>query len=164
MSAAHLQVWLWAFPIANGIHVFEEFAWPGGLVRWIDTYNHRRLKRTHYYVVLNGAAILGAILIAAFARNATGYWLDLYSVALLAGNALTHLRAIAQQRRYCPGGVTGAVLLVPLAIASAWNFVAAGLVAAPLAAVGVVAGLVAGVLLFHVDTRPFHSNPTGRAA
>ena len=92
MSAAHLQAWLPAFPIANGIHVFEEFAWPGGLIRWIDTYNHHRLKRTRYYVVLNGAAILGASLIAAFACNVAGYRLYLYSVELLAGNALTHLR------------------------------------------------------------------------
>ena len=159
MSAAHLQVWLWAFPITNGLHVFEEFAWPGGLIRWIGTYNPRRLKRPRYYVVLNGAAILGAVLIAAFARNAAGYWLYLYSVALLAGNSLTHLRAAAQQRRYCPGSVTGAVLLVPLAIAGAWNFAAAGLVAAPFAAAGVAAGLAVGVLLFHVDARPLRPNP-----
>jgi hypothetical protein len=42
-------MFLWALPIALTLHVIEEFAFPGGFVRWIEVHNYRRLKTTRYY-------------------------------------------------------------------------------------------------------------------
>ncbi len=163
MSSADIRIFLWAFPVALIVHVVEEFVFPGGFVRWIDLYNHRRLKNARYYVLINSAAILGSIAIALFAKDSVGYWLYLYSVSLLAGNAVSHLRAALQQKKYCPGSVTGGLFLIPLSLLSSWQFIANAIVAWPFATLGVGMGLVVGFYVFPVDARPYTSNSAGRA-
>jgi len=164
MSSIGISIFLWAFPIGLSFHVIEEFAFPGGFAQWIDRYNHRRLKSTGYYVVINGVAILGSIAIALLARSAVVYWLYLYSVALMAGNAASHLRASLRQKKYCPGSVTGGLLLVPLLLLSSWQWIASALVAWPFAVLGIAMGLFVGFYVLAVDVRPFDSHPTSRSA
>lgn len=164
MSSTGIRIFLWALPFALSAHVTEEFAFPGGFVRWIELYNHRRLKGTRYYVVLNGAAIIGSIANALLAKDSVGYWLYLYTVALLAGNAVSHLRAAFQQKKYCPGSVTGGLLLIPLLLLSSWQFITKVVIGWPFAVLGIGMGLLAGFYVFPVDARPFDSHSSSRGA
>ena len=159
-----IHVFLWVFPMALIIHVIEEFAFPGGFVRWIELYNHRGLRSSRYYFVINAAAIVGSVAIALLAKDPVGFWLYLYSVALLAGNAISHLRAALQEKKYCPGSVTGGLLLIPLSLLSSWQFIANAIVAWPFATLGIGMGLFVGFYVFPVDARPFNSTSAGRAA
>lgn len=150
-----MRILLWALPTALSLHVVEEFAVPGGFSRWIVLHNPQQVKSTTYYVVVNAAAILGSVAIALFARGPVGYWLYLYSVALMAGNSLSHLSASFRHGQYCPGSISAAVLLIPLLVAGSWLLIADGAVAIPWATLAIALGLTVGLYLFAVDVRPF---------
>jgi hypothetical protein len=156
-----MRILLWALPVTLSLHVAEEFWFPGGLGRWISLHNHRRVKSAAYYVFVNAAAILAAVAIALLARGRVGYWLYLYSVALMGGNSVSHLSAAFRQGKYCPGSVSGGVLLIPLLILSAWVFVTQSIVALPLMILAIAMGLIVGFYLFAVDVRPFASQSVG---
>lgn len=162
MISTDIDTLLWAFPIVLGLHVTEEFALPGGFIHWIELYNPGRLRSTRYYYLINAAAIVGSIAIALLAGGPAGYWLYLYSVALMAGNAVSHLRAALQQKRYCPGSVTGGLLLIPLLLLSSWQFIAKAVVGWPFAALGIGMGVFVGFFVFPVDARSIESNSAGR--
>jgi len=164
MISTDIGMFLWALPIGLSLHVVEEFAFPGGFVRWMEHYNHRRLKGTGYYVVLNGAAILGSVAIALLAKSVVGYWVYLYTVALLAGNAASHLRAAVRQKKYCPGSVTGALLLIPLFLFSSWQLITKAVVGWPFAILGIGMGLFVGFYVFAVDVRRSNSQVASRTA
>ena len=153
MHALSSTMVLWARPVALSIHVVEEFAIPGGFVRWIERYNQRRLKRARYYVAVNAAAIALSVALAFWAKEPVGYWVFLYSVALMAGNAVSHVRAALQQKRCCPGMVSGVLLFIPLLVLGGWRFIGADVVRWPFAAIGIIMGLIVGLFLFPVDTR-----------
>jgi hypothetical protein len=128
-----------------------------GFIRWIALHNRRRLKATAYYVVVNAAAILVTVVIAALASSGVGYWLYLYAAALLAGNSVSHLQASYQQRQYCPASVSGAVVLIPLLLLSAWQLVTRALVPWPLAILEIALGFLAGLYILPVHARHFAS-------
>jgi len=153
MHSSHIQILLWAFPIALSVHVFEEFAYPGGFIEWVKSNKPRRLKSTIYYVSINAAAILGAAVIALRAADIVGYSLFLYSMALMGGNAATHIRGSIQKRQYCPGSVTGALVLLPLLVVGTLQILDAGLVNLTLAVVCVGIGFFIGFFIFSADIR-----------
>src|SRR5262245_51014131 len=105
---------LWSLPIALSLHVFEEFALPGGFRQWIKTYQPGKLKSDFYYFIVNTVGIVAAIIIALKANDVLGFRIYLYSVAVMAGNAATHIRETIQRKRYCPDTVSGGLLLLPL--------------------------------------------------
>lgn len=153
MRDSHIQILLWALPIAMSIHVVEEFAYPGGYIRWIKSHKLGRLKSNLYYVALNAAAILGGTIIALKASDIVGYCIFLYSVAIVAGNATSHLVGSLQKRQYCPGSVSGAVLLLPLLVVSTWSFHSKGIVDLPLAVVCICIGFFIGFYVFSTHIR-----------
>jgi hypothetical protein len=126
----------WCLPIAFGLHVFEEFGFPGGLGEWSRANRPQTassMTTAHFYRVnaIGGAAAMGDAL-GAF-DYAGGYsflgirgWLAV--VAWITFNALFHIRGTVESRRYCPGVVTSVALYLPLAVVAALYFVRQGAV------------------------------------
>jgi hypothetical protein len=144
---------LWSFPIALSLHVFEEFAFPGGLKQWIRAYKPRKPKSDFYYFVVNAAAIAAAIIIASKASDIVGVRIYLYFVAAMAGNAASHIRGTIQKKQYCPGTVSSGLLLLPLFVISFWYFLGVGKVDLPSALVCSCVGFVLGFCVFGMDIR-----------
>ena len=106
-----------------------------------------------YYVAVNAAAIILASLIASLAAGPVGLCMYLYGAALMAANAASHLRATRQAKRYCPGSITGGLLLIPLLMISVWYFPRSGKLDWPWTILSAGAGAAVGWLLFGVDLR-----------
>ena len=121
---------VWLFPIVFGIHLTEEFAFPGGYSDWHKGYRPQfNLSVTNSYLIkLNAGALVLAVLccLGAFDYRG-GYAAGLISwlifVCVMASNALFHLRGTIQSRRYSPGVVTGLALHLPLAAVAIGYFV-----------------------------------------
>jgi hypothetical protein len=153
MRDRNILILLWSLPIALGLHVFEEFAFPGGFSQWIGACSPRQPKSNLYYFMVNALGIGAAIIIALKANDTLGFRIFLYSIALMAGNAASHIRGTIRKKQYCPGTVSAGLLLLPLFIVSHWYFVTTGLVALPSAIVCICAGMVIGFYVVGVDVR-----------
>jgi hypothetical protein len=151
MRDSNILILLWALPIALSLHVFEEFAFPGGFSRWIRACSSRQPKSEFYYFIVNAVGIVAATLIALMATDILGYRMCLYAVAFIGGNAATHIRGTIQKKRYCPGTVSSALLLLPLCGISHWYFVSTGKVDLASAIICMGAGMVMGTCVFGVD-------------
>lgn len=128
MILTEIQTFLWGLPLFTALHVVEEFAYPGGFVKWMAVHNSTRLKQTWYYVAINAFAILGGACIALIANGVVGYCVFIWFVTFMAANGLSHIIASVQAGKYCPGSVTGILLFLPLFAASSWKFLAEGLI------------------------------------
>jgi hypothetical protein len=139
-------MWIWWAPLAAvGLHITEEFFWPGGFGDWDRAYRPAIKKsitpRLHVIVNLllvflcfsvwlagsspDGAVIAGFTLRSAIPpAHALVSWVVL--VGLLAGNAIFHVVGSIRTRRYSPGMVTGVLLYLPLAGYGLWHFIRAG--------------------------------------
>jgi hypothetical protein len=147
------QLLLWSFPIAVGLHAFEEFGFPGGLKQWIKTYKPRKPKTNSYYFIVNAAGIVGAFIIALRASDILGFRIYLHFVAIMAGNAASHICGTIQMKRYCPGIVSGSILLLPILVISFWYLVGAGKVDLLSAIICTCVGIFIGFYIFGVDIR-----------
>ena len=147
------QILLWSFPIGLSLHVFEEFGFPGGFRQWIKTCNPKKVKSNIYYFIENAAGIVGLCIVALKASDILGYRIYLYCVAVMAGNAASHIRGTIQKKQYCPGTVSGVLLLLPLFVISYWHFLAAGKVDLASATVCLCVGIFLGFYIFGVDIR-----------
>ena len=102
---------VWLFPLAFGLHVFEE--WPGFVV-WANRYASASFTRRDY-VVIHLTGVVGAIVVAALLSQFSPralvfvFFAFLFLPALF-WNALFHVGATAAFRDYCPGLITAALL------------------------------------------------------
>ena len=125
-----LPLLAWSLTIAVLIHVFEEFAFPGGFRNWWCNYRPDIASSvtTGYLIMINAVLVLMSMLIAVAAEarrgNGVAAWLTL--AALLAGNAIFHLVGAVQTKRYSPGMISGALLYIPLAIYGYIHFLRIG--------------------------------------
>jgi len=108
----------WLPLIAIGLHLIEEFVWPGGFAEWFRWYRPERASSvtTRFLVRINALFVAMALLagVLGFSRYGVAMWLVVASIA--ATNGLFHLWAMARTSRYSPGVVTGCIVYVPLAI------------------------------------------------
>ncbi|HVA56088.1 MAG TPA: HXXEE domain-containing protein [Gammaproteobacteria bacterium] len=116
----HSVFWLPAICVL--LHIFEEFAWPGGFLAWHRGYQPRfATSITPRFAVVGNALLLMATLVLGLMgptwSRGLSLWLTL--VALLAGNATFHIAGALRMRRYSPGIVTGVLLYLPLCV---WGF------------------------------------------
>ena len=149
----HTGLILWLLPIALSVHVFEEFAYPGGLRDWIRAYRPKKPSANWYYVLANGPIILGAIIVALKANDLLGYRIYLFLVDVMGANAVSHIRGSFQQKQYCPGTVSGSVLLLPLMILSNVYFLANDQVDGISIGLLICAGILLGFYVGGVDIR-----------
>lgn len=114
---ASLQWLLWAPLGAACIHMFEEFAWPGGFRGWYRTYrgNAGTVSRRFLFFI-NAGLLIGLIQAALVGSTVFGVaWLLIFS-AILFSNGCWHIWASYRTRSYSPGTISGALLYLPLAV------------------------------------------------
>jgi len=110
----------WSLAIAAGIHIIEEFAFPGGFKRWWCTYKPdiAASVSNRFLVLINTILIVFSILVAIAVQapkgNGVAAWLTL--AALLFSNAIFHIIGAVQTNRYSPGMISGIVLYIPLPV------------------------------------------------
>jgi hypothetical protein len=129
-------VLVWLVPMAFGLHVAEEFAFPGGYPNWHKAYSPKLAEALTPSYLLKVNAIPGAltILVALSVFDwAGGYtffgiraWLVFLS--LLGANGLFHVRGAIMTKRYCPGMVKSAAIYLPLAVVCFAYFLSTGVV------------------------------------
>jgi hypothetical protein len=108
--------WLsWAPLAAASVHIFEEFAWPGGFPRWYRKYRGNAKSVSRRFLVIINVGLWITLLEAALAgRNPAGVALLLTFSAILFSNGCWHLWASYKSRSYSPGVISGTGLYLPL--------------------------------------------------
>jgi len=124
---------IFLFPVGFGLHVTEEFIFPGGFIGWDNIFRPRYTETPgSYYVKVNAIPMVGSLLVGLGAFDYEGKysffgiraWLAF--LTFMAWNALFHIRGSIHTRRYSPGVVTGVLVFIPLATASYIHFKAVG--------------------------------------
>jgi hypothetical protein len=111
------------------LHILEEFAWPGGFAAWYRSYRpYVAASLTTRFLVVMNAILLGVAFLLGWMGPSWSRGLSVWLIlaALLAANAIFHVRGVLTLRRYSPGVVTGVLLYLPLCIWGYWHFIAAG--------------------------------------
>ena len=120
----------WSLAGAAVIHIFEEFAFPGGFKAWWCAYKPEIAASVsnRFLIMINAILIVFSVLVAlatsAPKGNGFAAWLTL--AALLFSNAIFHIMGAIQTRRYSPGMISGIVLYIPLAIYGFAHFLRSG--------------------------------------
>jgi len=108
---------LWAPLTAASLHIFEEFAWPGGFEGWYRKYRADAKSVNRRFLVIINVGLWITLLEAALAgRTPIGVLLLLIFSAILFSNGCWHLWASYKSRTYSPGTITGTLLYLPLAV------------------------------------------------
>jgi hypothetical protein len=111
--------WLpWAPLSAATLHIFEEFAWPGGFAARYRQYAPTRAKSItpRFLVIGNGLLLMLGYDAGAWWPAPFGAAVWLTTAALLASNATWHLIGTIRTKSCSPGIATGLILYVPLAL------------------------------------------------
>ena len=114
----NIQLLFWLPLLAASLHIFEEFAWPGGFASWYRAYRPdiAASVSNRFLVWINVALLFVCFSAGVDGPSLYGAALFLTVTALLFANGIFHLVATIQGRRYSPGVITGVVLYLPLAI------------------------------------------------
>ena len=139
---------VFSLPIIFGLHVFEEFFFPGGASLWFALYHPEYTKAytPSYFFKVNAIPLVLSLLLTLgtfdFAGGFTHYGIRawLVFVIFLATNAIFHLRGTIATRRYSPGLGTSILLYLPLTIISLAYLLQTGLVDVVSALICIVIG------------------------
>jgi uncharacterized protein with HXXEE motif len=126
-TAVTTRLFLWALPAAALAHIFEEFVYPGGFTAWYARYRpETALSFTRGFAVgINITLVAGcAAPLVSRPPQSVALWLTL--AALVAGNALFHVRGVYELRSYSPGVITSILFYLPLAAAGYAHFLQSG--------------------------------------
>ena len=112
----------WAPLAAATLHIFEEFVFPGGFMKWYSAYKpdiKKSISKRFLFFINLGLLILcydiGAIRESTIS-NSISVILWLGVMALFAANGVWHIKAVWKTKTYSPGVVTGTVIYIPLAV------------------------------------------------
>ncbi|HVP22047.1 MAG TPA: HXXEE domain-containing protein [Anaerolineaceae bacterium] len=115
---------VFCLPITFGLHVFEEFIFPGGGIEWFALYHpeYTSAYTPSYFFKVNVIALVLSILTTLGTFDFSGgftffgirAWIAF--LAFQAINAIFHLRGSIVTRRWSPGLGTGILLYLPLTI------------------------------------------------
>ena len=117
---------LWMPAACAALHLFEEFAWPGGFAAWFRAYRpETAVSFTPTFAVLVNLTLMLVALLVGWAgpHQDRGIAAFLTLVSVLASNGLFHVIGAVRTRRYSPGMVTGALLYLPLCAYGFWYFI-----------------------------------------
>jgi hypothetical protein len=135
--------WLfWAPLLAAGLHIFEEFAYPGGFVSWYRRYlpEHAARLTPMYLIGINLLLLFGCFQGAQLAFTDHGVALWLTMVSFLFFNALFHIAGAIKTRSYSPGITTAICLYLPISIYGFTRLVGTGKASAGTAMVAAIIG------------------------
>ncbi len=108
-----------------GLHVCEEFVWPGGFLAWHRAYRpNLAASITPRFAAIGNLVLIAATVVLGIMGPSWSRGLSLWFVlaSLLAGNALWHVLGAIRTHKYSPGVVTGAAFYVPLLLGGIWYF------------------------------------------
>jgi hypothetical protein len=131
MTSSTIIRWL---PLAAVLlHMFEEFAWPGGFAEWYRWYRPERAASvtTGFLVRINVLFVAMALIAGGLGFRPYGVAIWLVVASIAAANGAFHWWAVVKTRRYSPGVVTGCIIYVPLAAFGFVYFWRAGLASTP---------------------------------
>ncbi len=126
----------WFLPVAFGLHLMEEFVFPGGFREWNMAYKSifADALTPSYLIKINLIGGLASI----FAPLGVFNYMGAYSfggvrcllllMALFGNNAWYHVRGSILTKKYSPGMITGIFLYVPLLLISYFYFIKTGAV------------------------------------
>ncbi|MEP7014969.1 MAG: HXXEE domain-containing protein [Verrucomicrobiota bacterium] len=149
MTAIPITVLAWSLTAAAGVHIFEEFVFPGGFKQWWSAYQPEVAASVsnRWLVIINAVLLLFsasvALAVQAPRGNGVAAWLAL--AALLFCNALFHIIGSFRSWRYSPGMISGILLYIPLTIYGSAYFLKSGCASLPTA---IVAALIGGSYYF----------------
>ena len=105
-----------ALLIAAGIHILEEYIFPGGFAKAFNKLIPRasHLFTVKFHIVVNGVFILICIIATIIGR--ANYVLSMSAFGLIFANAMLHIRGAIIQKGYYPGVLSGMFIYIPLAI------------------------------------------------
>ena len=118
LSRAVTADWfLWTPLAAAVLHVFEEFVFPGGFLKWYRQYRGPAATGiTKSFLWKINALLLAGCFNAGFVgHNPKNLWFWVLFAALLGSNGVWHAWATVRSRAYSPGLITGMLLYLPLA-------------------------------------------------
>lgn len=123
-------------PITFGLHVCEEFIFPGGGSDWFKLYHpqYARAYTEPYFLKVNIFPLVLSVLVSlgsfdyrgAFSFFGIRAWLAF--LFFLALNAVFHLRGTIETKQYSPGVGVGLALYLPLTICSFIYFLTTGVI------------------------------------
>ena len=108
----------WAPMGAAGLHMIEEFVYPGGFAAWDRRYRPAISTSItpRFHIVINGLLLLLCYNVGAMGGTPIGIAAWLTVTALLFSNAIWHVVGAVKTRSYSPGMITGLLLYVPLTV------------------------------------------------
>jgi hypothetical protein len=122
---------IWLLPISFGLHVTEEFVFPGGFDTWYREYRPEvadNATNEHFFKINLLPAVISIILaITTFGLTnllnlvSLRIWLALLMV--LSYNGILHIKGSFDTKKYSPGTITSVTLYFPLAITSIIYFI-----------------------------------------
>ena len=124
------DLWLaWSLLAAASLHIFEEFAFPGGFLAWYVSYipEIRASVTPRFLVIINGvllAVCLGVGVQGVRTPYGVALWLTI--AAVMFSNAIFHVLGTIRTRRYSPGVITGVALYIPLPVYGFAHFLGTG--------------------------------------
>ena len=138
----------WLFPIAFAIHNVEEAIW---LPAWSKSAGrfHKPVGAFELIFALIVLTMLSLVFTAAFylggCRSAGAYLFFAFNLGMLVNVLFPHLAATIALKRYCPGLLTGVVVLSPTTVSVLLSGYARGCFSAPTLCLVTIP--VAGVLV-----------------
>lgn len=121
-------------PIFFGLHVFEEFIFPGGYVVWYKSYSPKLVEAltSSYLFRINAIPLVLSVLASLGAFDYMGTyifggiraWMTFLSTLFV--NALFHIRGAILTKKYSPGMVSAIAFYFPLTIISFTYFLKTG--------------------------------------
>ena len=116
-------------PIAFGLHVTEEFIFPGGFISWDNRFRPQYTDTPgSFYVKVNAIPGIASVLVSLGAFDYAGKYSPfgirgwLAFLTFMAWNTIFHVRGAVHTKSYSPGMLTGLLLFIPLTIVSYIHF------------------------------------------
>lgn len=135
--------WIFWAPLgAAGLHIIEEFVYPGGFADWDRKYRPEIAKSItpRFHIIINALLLALCLWVALLGASSVGAAAWLTVMALLFGNAIWHVRGAIRTKSYSPGMVTGLILYVPLAVYGFVRFLSSGRASIPTAIAAAIIG------------------------
>jgi hypothetical protein len=116
---------VYLLPISFGLHIFEEFFFPGGGEEWFRAYRpvYADSYTPTYFFLVNAIPLFLLLLtclgvfdyIKTYSDGIYPWFIFMSGLAL---NGLIHIRATIRDRKYSPGVISSLLLFLPLAVIS----------------------------------------------
>lgn len=135
--------WLaWAPLGAAGLHIVEEFLYPGGFTSW-SRQSRPGIQTSvtpRFLLVVNALLLILCYDAGAMFERSWGVFLWVVVAGLLSANAVWHLVGTVRTRQYSPGLGTGLLLYIPLTIYGLARFIGSSRISPPGAGLALAVG------------------------